>query len=532
MNVHDTLSDGLRKAALPDTSRAPLLDRKQVGSLRHIGNLARQLRNDWSNMEGQTDLREDFGALRFQLAYASYALALAHVHRLPAAPGVFRSTFERLIEKMLLPDVWFEWRDTSKGGGLVNFDAPTSDGWVDPVVKDNIMYSAYLQSMSLLYNVLFDDDQYAQPGALTLSCKPKFWGDRQGFTFAYDQNSLNEQVYWNMVEAGYLGVACEPYCVFQVCNQPAILGFRLHDLLTGGSTAEEVTAGYLAAWKEFGGLLDERGHYNTLIRTHVQQRIPGIDAWSDAWCGALMHAWNAEFVRKNYAQQRDRWIMPGSDGALSIKPTPASSPSEASASDMCNFPWMAVWASEVGDTETLNGLLTHADRYMNPRVSDLGGYYYPRNDTEYDADGNLTTVHPILSNALIPYARLNVPNGLHLLYNRPWDSRHFEEPALTDVSFSVDVWRAVFDADIQALHFDVSVSDGYEEGDIALSRVFGRGHWALALSRDGRVIASGDGTDQVRVASDTIRVRRDGEELRLTIGGGPVTGYTMVWGDA
>ena len=38
-------------------------------------------------------------------------------------------------------------------------------------------------------------------------------------------------------------------------------------------------------------------------------------------------------------------------------------------SDDCDFGWVAAWASEMGDAETLRGLLTHADRYYE---SDLG----------------------------------------------------------------------------------------------------------------------------------------------------------------
>ncbi|UPL00652.1 hypothetical protein LCI18_011586 [Fusarium solani-melongenae] len=119
------------------------LDKKQVASLRHIGNLARQPRGDWSNMMGDTDLNDGFGAYRFQLAYAAYALSLAHFHRLPAAPGLFKTTLERLIEKMCHTDVWFYWRDASTGGGIGR--SPRKKGATDPIAKDNIMYSAYLQ---------------------------------------------------------------------------------------------------------------------------------------------------------------------------------------------------------------------------------------------------------------------------------------------------------------------------------------------------------------------------------------------------
>lgn len=81
------------------------MDHKQVGTIRHIGNLARQPKGDWSNMMGHTHLNDGFGAYRYQLSYAYYALALAHYHRLPAVPGVFKGTLERVITKMLEPDV-------------------------------------------------------------------------------------------------------------------------------------------------------------------------------------------------------------------------------------------------------------------------------------------------------------------------------------------------------------------------------------------------------------------------------------------
>src|SRR5258708_33522239 len=129
-------------AKLPriDPSSYPLLDEKQVGSIRHIANLARQLKNDWSNMMGPTPGSEDFGAYRHQLAYMSYGLALGHCHRLPAAPGVFRQTFDNLIQKMLLPDVWYEWRDTSKAGGAPNNYVPMTDARFYTIVREPILY--------------------------------------------------------------------------------------------------------------------------------------------------------------------------------------------------------------------------------------------------------------------------------------------------------------------------------------------------------------------------------------------------------
>ncbi|MGB7237276.1 MAG: hypothetical protein WBD41_15010, partial [Rhodococcus sp. (in: high G+C Gram-positive bacteria)] len=133
-------------------SRADVLSAQQLGHIRHFNNLSRQLPNDWSLMLGKGLGQFDFGGLRFQLAYMAYALALTHVHRLPNAPGVFKPLFERLIEKITLPEVWLYWRDVSRGGAV--FNAHMSENYREewnPVARDNIMYSAYVQSMTLMY---------------------------------------------------------------------------------------------------------------------------------------------------------------------------------------------------------------------------------------------------------------------------------------------------------------------------------------------------------------------------------------------
>src|ERR1700746_870498 len=76
----------------------------------------------------------------------------------PPPQAWFKPSFERLIEKMLLPEVWMYWRDVSRGGSIFNahLSSQYQEEW-DPIARDNIMYSAYLQSMSLMYHYLFND---------------------------------------------------------------------------------------------------------------------------------------------------------------------------------------------------------------------------------------------------------------------------------------------------------------------------------------------------------------------------------------
>lgn len=519
--------------ATVSTSPNPLragrwLDREQIGSIRQIDNVTRQLDGEWSMMGGRSGLQEDFGAYRFQLAFAGMALALAHFHRLPNAPGVFKPIFERLIGKMMLPDVWIYWHYVSQGGAPSNAHlyGKLPARW-DPIKEDNIMYSAYLLLLTRLYHYLFDDDRYTKPGALTLSLNPFTFGERM--VFEYDEESLSETIYWQMVQNGYLGVACEPNCVFQICNQPSILAFRIEDFLKGTSRADEVTEGYLRAWEEFG-LVGENGHSTVHVaydsRTPIPNALPWL--WSDAWLAALMHAWNPEHVRRVYPNQLREFLVPGPDGTCAIRLwEPVELRGSMETIDTADFGWATVAASELGDEATLSGLLRHADRYMNPQWRD-GGLHYPRNDLRYDEDGILRQVVPITSNALLPYARLNVPNGLNEFYGRPWTRSHFEEPAISEVSDDVDVVEAEFDGEKREMRFALCArSDRPGEPRLVVNNVFGRGRGAWKLFLEGDEIATGD--DDRVVSKDGIGASRQDDALRLEMPRRDVASHTLCW---
>ncbi|KAL4941270.1 hypothetical protein BDV06DRAFT_223290 [Aspergillus oleicola] len=518
------------------------LDKKQVASIRHIANLSRQLKGDWSNFMGPSDLNDGFGGYRFQLAFMFYALTLAHFHRLPAAPGYFKDTMQRIIAKMIEPDVWFYWHDASIGGG--HSQTPAREMIYDPVVTDNIMYSGYVQVMTAMYHSLFDDDRYTKPGALTFEYDAFFWGPAKGFKFEHDQNSINERVYWNMVEEGYLGVACEPGCIFQICNQMPILGFRLNDVLaaTGDKgekeerdIASEVTRGYIKAWNEkSGGILNAEGTFNTFYLKHADTTVNVPGASGEAWAGLLMHAWNHDLVQKTYEHRREAILTTSPDGSLTVNVPQAilARPrNELHINSGGIWGWVPAWAGEVGDEETKNALLNYADKHFHPRIRE-GGLMYPRNDRVFDEKGNFIMVSPMLSNSILPLTRLNVRHGLKRFYEDPWGGKnrgHYDEPGLVHVDFEVDVYRAVYIPHEKKMVFDLALAD-YEDGlrgSVTLGRVFGRGNWVL--TRNGEEICRGSG-DGLREGGER-GLKQEGELLRLPVTGTEVASYIFQWRD-
>lgn len=230
-----------KSSALPRTLPYHFLDgfeklsAAQAGHLRHFHNLATQVDGEWKHMGTQDPGQEWLDAYRYQLSFMSYAAGAAHYHRLPALRSVFKTLFEQLIHKMFRREVWGYWYLTSQSGKFVDPDIKElRKPWADPVVKENIMvrthrflmrqtaycpkYSGHLLLMVGLHAMLFDDDKYDQPGALTFDWNPMLWGMGPE-QFSYNRTSLQETVLKEMSRENWLGACCEPNNIFVVCNQ-------------------------------------------------------------------------------------------------------------------------------------------------------------------------------------------------------------------------------------------------------------------------------------------------------------------------
>ena len=137
-NIPTTLPTHL----VEEVSKLPKLTKEQCGHLRHFHNLVSQPDGDWSFMGGASGQDHDEGSYRYQIAFMTYAAGAAHYHRLPALRSVFKSLMDKLIAKMLRPDVWGYWYLTSHSGTLLDPDLKEMrKPWADPVCKENVMVS-------------------------------------------------------------------------------------------------------------------------------------------------------------------------------------------------------------------------------------------------------------------------------------------------------------------------------------------------------------------------------------------------------
>lgn len=497
----------------------PELDDLQLGHLQFIENVARQRHNDWSGMDSEEAGQGGFDAYRYQLAMMAYTVHLANYHYTPAWRDGPQLISEKLIEKMMRFDVWSFWEMTSRGAK--QFDpslAALSEGWRDPVVRQNIMYSGHLFQMVATYGMLYDSARYEQPGALTFVYNPVGRGLGKE-EYPYDTLKLAEVMLEQFDANGYAGIECEPNAIFVECNQHPILAFRLLDHRRGTSYYPEVSARYLKVFEEQQFFDSENGSSMFFKMIKQDRKVPAQMAWNDGWAGIFMHGWAPEKVARVYPLLRNKYVVRQADGSAVI---PFEKPSPFWSWDNGFF---AALAREVGDQETSNAILAYADRHWSP-AWDQGGLRYPRNDAFDDGSGRGTgtperftspRVNTLTGNALLGLARVNPGKGLLSMIQQPWDAEHFRQPHITDVSSHARVAQAVFDPEAAVLTVGLRPVRGETApppASLVVRNLTPGARYVVELN--GAVVARAGG-DSVRSAASAVGASSQDGALRLTL---------------
>jgi hypothetical protein len=163
--------------------------------------------------------------LRYQLNALCWALSVYAVNFVPNAPAQVEAALTKLVEKHTDLRVWGYWRTLNLLG---NFDSNP-----DPIVRDNIMFSAFFGDVLNIFEAATGSTRFDKPGSLTF-----VWKD--GRTFEYDHHSIAAAVEKNFERSKLGFFPCEPGWSFTVCNIMGAQSLRGHDTIHGTTAWDRV----------------------------------------------------------------------------------------------------------------------------------------------------------------------------------------------------------------------------------------------------------------------------------------------------
>lgn len=231
-------------------------------------------------------------ALRYQLNFIAYALAMAQYTRTPAFTGYLAEAQRNAIRKMCDKRVWGYWATES----LIGYARRETD----PIRHANVMYSGYLGVMLGLYETLNADPTFDRPGSLSLR-----WSSNR--VHEYDFARLCRAIRRNMLaRADCPQYACEPHLIYPICNVFAFNTLVMHDRLHGtaltGDLVDRIRHSYLHdGWRLRNGRFIP-GRLGPSIT--ISRPVLGYDAGMVAWLNAMM----PDLARDTWTTLRDRFV--------------------------------------------------------------------------------------------------------------------------------------------------------------------------------------------------------------------------------
>ncbi|KAJ5111254.1 hypothetical protein N7532_001789 [Penicillium argentinense] len=225
---------------------------------------------------------QDFlDAYRYQLATMAYAAGVTHYHRMPVMRSLFKPLIRRLIHKILRREVWGNWYLTSQSESVVEPDIKElRKPWADPIVQENVMYSAHLLLITSIYAMLLIMTSLRSPEKAILK---------------------------EMERNGWVGVCCEPNIVFVVCNQFPLIAMRYNDVRDGTKVIDGVLDKYRAALESKNMIANTELFKDWLVLKQDHTR-GAKDCGFTAWAASFIDTWNSDFVKSGYKAHSSGFI--------------------------------------------------------------------------------------------------------------------------------------------------------------------------------------------------------------------------------
>lgn len=394
------IEPGAIEAGSINPSKYPAADEKEWGQLLWNLQLAGQDIADFTNYSKVDD--QGISACRYTLAFSAYFMALEQYHKFPAWQEVIRPAFDRLVQKMLRKEVWGYWSHESMG--ITKFEPDMDRPYPqnnDPVSLGNIMYSGHLGMMINLYQMLYHDMKWDQPGSIVFEYEP-------GIRFVYDNRSLQEVMLLQMLYNPVPGIECERNAIFPACNTHPMISWKIYDK-THNSRYFEGAHPVFDPWFEkvfinpqtndlasfylikqgwaFSGWNPKYGNkMDKVMEEMVKKGVDFNSGGNDGWIGTFMHAWNPKLIDNLYPSLKKKHYKFEKGIATLTKDVVALD---------AYYGFFTALAAEVGDESARKALIKTVDSLYSP-VWIGNTYHYPFMDNVPTvnlaaADGEKTT---------------------------------------------------------------------------------------------------------------------------------------------
>ena len=480
---------GLPAAPAPAKSRAvtvadyDALTDEQLGVSNYVVHIATQPTGEWYGM-GITSYQGGDEGYRWQIGFWLQPLGITQ-YRLPAYRELYRESFEGFVAKMAHRDTWSFWLDTSVGNklrgtyGALGRTVPTAD----PIVHDNINYSANLLGLMTMHEMFYRNGKYLQPGSFVL----KRWTQEGLESFVYDMPKVANAIAGGFKETGGRGVACEVAGIYPAyCNQLAMLALMQYDEVVPGKLGADTIARHRAVWSETSDLYRMNAHAGHGEHAHEHLFLPQayyvhtgeqVD-WGDTLMMSVpyLNAWYPEYVAQNYEDWKVTFPV-DANGTMRFKPIgaevrdskgarvvkdrdaeeraelaklpEAQRPGQGETGETPSFVYYSsLGAAEMGDQAFLSAIRNSAAKNGNVPTWHGAEFFYDHNDKSGDARMSRG------GSSLMTASYLVVKDGYQTLYNHPWSKDVLSSPQIEQIAWpTVLVRRAVYDPAKGALVF-------------------------------------------------------------------------------
>lgn len=317
------------------------------------------------------------GAVRYQVNFMSYALAMAQHRHVPAATGCFADAQHRLMAKIGDNRLWRYWALENAWGNL-RLGA-------DPVPRQNIMYSGF----TALQMALSDGDR------LELHRGGELWR-------GYDLGEVTEALSQQYRASRYGLLACEPNWIYPLCNLITMVGIKASDAQLGTDRWQQLSAPFLAslareATRSDGSFIAFRSSL-----TGIAPPAPGGIVMQAFPC-LFLNALSPELAQEHWHRVR-QWLDKGSWSRL-FWPVDVGNYGFSRAS---SYAATAAAAVEMGDTAIAAECLGRLEEECPSR--EIGGVIHREHAS-------------VWAHALEMLARSSQANGLRDLVARPSPGR-------------------------------------------------------------------------------------------------------------